>query len=67
MSEPKKEFFEEVNKYTKYKLVERITKNYQYERLDSIDKIEELAEDVMTVLSLCGLKFYGELHKRKKK
>tara|TARA_B100000073_G_scaffold315722_1_gene291849 strand:+ start:43 stop:255 length:213 start_codon:yes stop_codon:yes gene_type:complete len=65
MSEGKKKFFDNVNKYTKYKLVERITKNYSYETLDSVDKIEELADDVMTVLSICGLKFYGELHNRR--
>ena len=66
MSKGKEKFFEEVNNYTKYKLVERITKNYNNETLDSLDKVEELVDDVLTVLSICGLKFYGELHNRRK-
>ena len=65
MSKGREKFFEEVNNYTKYKLVERITKNHKNKTLDSLDKVEELAEDVMTVLSICGLKFYGELHNRR--
>ena len=67
MSDGINKFYDEVNKYTKYKIVERITKNHKFETLDSLEKIEKLTEDIMAVMSLCGLKFYGELKRKSKK
>ena len=53
--------YEEVGNYTKYKLVERLIDKHKDTTLDSLDKIETLADDVMNVLSVCVLKYYQEL------
>ena len=51
-------FFEEVNNYTKYKLIEMLIEKHQDKSLDNLNAIEDVAEDILDVLTLCGLKFY---------
>jgi hypothetical protein len=59
-------FYEEVNNYTKYKVVEMLIEKHK-DKLKDIVTIEEVAEDVLTTLSICGLKFYGDIKHRSNK
>ena len=55
--------YEDVHNYTKFKLVEmlidRLNKNKI--KLNDLNSIEDLADDVLKVLSVAGLKFHNEL------
>ena len=51
---------EEIHNYTKYKVVETLIKKHQEgNTLNSIDEIEDVAEDVLNILGLVGAKFYA--------
>ena len=51
---------EEIHRYTKYKVVEvLINKHQEGNTLSSIDEVEEVAEDVLTILGLVGAKYYA--------
>ena len=64
-SDDKKEnkLYEDVHNYTKYKLVEmlidRLNKNKL--NLDNLNAIEDLADDVLEILAICGLKYYSQM------
>ena len=62
MSEDKK-LYEDVHNYTKYKLVEMLINRMNGGRVkvDDINSIEDLADDVLKVLSIAGLKYYSQL------
>tara|TARA_Y100001963_G_C6618884_1_gene370740 strand:+ start:187 stop:393 length:207 start_codon:yes stop_codon:yes gene_type:complete len=55
--------YKEVHNYTKYKLVEMLIKrlNDGRTKADDMNSIEDLADDVLKVLSICGMKYYQEL------
>ena len=53
--------YESVGNYTKYKLVEMLIEKHKDKKMDNLNQIEKLADDVMNVLSVCGLKYYQEL------
>ena len=55
--------YEDVHAYTKYKLVEMLINRFQEDKtkLDNLNAIEDLADDVLKVLSIAGLKYYNEL------
>ena len=55
--------YEDVHNYTKYKLVEMLINRFQEDKikLDNLNSIEDLADDVLKVLSIAGLKFHNEL------
>ena len=55
--------YDDVHNYTKYKLVEMLIKRLQDDRLniDNLNAIEDVADDVLGVISMCGLKFHQEL------
>ena len=55
--------YEDVHNYTKYKLVEMLINRFNDDRikLDNLNAIEDLADDVLQVLSICGLKYHNEL------
>ena len=53
--------YESVGNYTKYKLVSMIIDKYKDKKMDNMNQIEQLADDVMNTLSICGLKYYQEL------
>ena len=55
------DLYETVNNYTKYKLVEMLIEKHKDKKMDNLNQIEKLADDVMNVLSVCGLKYYQEL------
>jgi len=57
--------YESVNNYTKYKLVEMLINKHKEDKLNNlnnINAIEDLAESVLNVLHLCGMKYYQELN-----
>lgn len=60
----KEKFFEEVNNYTKYKLIDMLIEKHLDKKLKSLNAIEDLADDVLDVLTMCGLKFYGNMKKK---
>ena len=55
------DLYESVNNYTKYKLVEMLIDKHLDKKLKSMNAIEQLADDVINTLSVCGLKYYQEL------
>ena len=56
------QLFKDVHNYTKYILVEMLINNHQ-SKLKNLNHIEQIADDVMDVLAICGLKYEGELKK----
>ena len=61
--EENEKLFTDVNNYTKYKLVEMLIKRMNDGKLnlDNMNAIEDVADDVLKVLAIAGMKFYGEL------
>ena len=53
--------YESVGNYTKYKLVSMLIDKYKDKKMDNLNQIEQLADDVMNVLSVCGMKYYQQL------
>ena len=55
--------YEDVHNYTKYKLVEMLIYRLQEDKIkfDNLNSIEDLADDVLKVLSISGMKYYNEL------
>ena len=55
--------YEDVHNYTKYKLVEMLLKrlNDGRTKMDDLNSIEDLADDVLKTLAICGLKYHNEL------
>ena len=52
---------EQIHRYTKYKVVEVLIKKHQEgNTLSSLDEVEEVADDVLTILGLVGAKFYAK-------
>ena len=62
MSEEKK-IYKDVHNYTKFKLVEMLINrlNDGRTKMDDMNSIENLADDVIRVLTIAGLKFHQEL------
>ena len=62
MSEDK-QLFESVHNYTKFKLVEMLINrlNNGRTKVDDLNSIEDLADDVLKTLAISGMKFYQEL------
>ena len=42
-----KKVFKDVNNYTKYKLVQMLIEKYKDKKIDNINLIEEMAEDIL--------------------
>jgi len=52
---------EQIHNFTKYKVVEvLINKHNDGNTLSSLDEVEDVAEDVLTILGLVGAKFYAK-------
>ena len=62
MSEDKK-IFKDVHNYTKFKLVEMLIErlNNGKTKMDDLNSIEDLADEVLQTLAISGMKFYQEL------
>ena len=56
-----KKVFKDVNNYTKYKLVMMLIEKYKDKKIDNINLIEKMAEDILKVLAVAGMKYYNEL------
>ena len=56
--------YEDVHNYTKFKLVEMLIDRLNNDKttFDNLNSIEDLADDVLKVLSIAGLKFHNELN-----
>ena len=55
--------YKDVHNYTKFKLVEMLINrlNDGRTKVDDLNSIEELADDVLKVLVVAGMKYYQEL------
>ena len=55
--------YEDVHNYTKFKLVEMLINRMNDGKLnlDNLNSIEDVADDVLKVLSVAGMKYYNEL------
>ena len=52
---------EEIHRYTKYKVVETLIKKHnEGNTLSDLDEVEDVAEDVLTMLGLVGAKYYAK-------
>ena len=58
-----KKIFKDVNNYTKYKLVQMLIEKYKDKKIDNINFIEELSDDILKVLAVAGMKYYSELRR----
>ena len=58
-----KKVFNDVHNYTKFKLVEMLINrlNDGRTKVDDMNSIEDLADDVLKVLAVAGMKYYQEL------
>ena len=57
----KEHMLEEIHNYTKFKLVEMLIEKHKDSKLDNLNAIEQLSDDVLDILALCGLKYHQEL------
>ena len=55
--------YTDVHNYTKFKLVEMLIErlNNGKTKVDDLNSIEDLADDVLKVLAISGMKYYQEL------
>ena len=55
--------YEDVHNYTKYKIIEMLIDRLNKNRikLDDLNSIEDLADDVLKILAICGLKYHNDL------
>ena len=52
---------EQIHNYTKYKVVETLIKKHQEgNTLSSLTEVEDIAEDVLDVLTIVGMKYYAK-------
>ena len=60
------QIYESVHNYTKYKLVQLLIKRMNEGRLnlDNLNAIEDVADDVLKTLAICGMKFHTELRSK---
>ena len=61
----REKLYEDIHNYTRFKLVEMLIEKHKDSKLDNLNAIEQLSDNVLDTLALCGLKFYGELKNRK--
>ena len=52
--------YESIGNYTKFKLVEMMINKHKG-TFKNLNHMEDVCDDVMNVLSLCGLKYHQEL------
>ena len=57
----REKLYNDIHNYTKFKLVEMLIEKHLDKKLKSMNAIEQLSDDVLDTLSLCGLKFYGKM------
>ncbi len=52
--------YERVSNYTKYKLVEMLIEKHK-DKFKNLNQVEELADEILQVLAISGLKHYNDL------
>ena len=59
----KDKLYDSVHNYTKFKLVEMLIHrlNDGRTKIDDMNSMESLADDILRVLSIAGMKYYQEL------
>ena len=56
---------EKIHNYTKFKVTEAlINKHNEGNTLSSLKEVEDVTEEVLKVLAICGLKFYRRGNKK---
>ena len=55
-SEEERKYLERLHQYTKFKLVEMLIDRYKDKKIQNLNVMEELAEDVLEVLNKVGNK-----------
>ena len=55
----KEHILEQIHNYTKFKIVEMLIKKHK-DRFEDMETIEDVSEDILDILPLCGLKFYNK-------
>ena len=55
----KEHILEQIHNYTKFKIVEMLIKKHK-DRFEDMETIEDVSEDILDILTLCGLKFYNK-------
>ena len=62
-NEDNDKLYSDVHNYTKFKLVEMLIErlNNGKTKVDDLNSIEDLADDVLKTLAISGMKFYQEL------
>ena len=61
----REKLYEDIHNYTRFKLVEMLIEKHKDSKLDNLNAIEQLSENVLDTLALCGLKFYSKGMKKK--
>ena len=51
--------YEEIHNYTKFKLVEMLIEKHKG-KFNGLNDIEQFSDEVLDILTLCGLKFYSK-------
>ena len=59
-------FYEGVHNYTKYKLIEMLIEKHKDCNLSNLNKIEEITDDILRILAICGLKYFSQLKNKKR-
>ena len=59
----KEKLYEDIHNYTKYKLVEMLIEKHKG-KFNNLNDIEKFSDDVIDILTLCGLKFYSKGKKK---
>ena len=54
------QLFKDVHNYTKYKLIEMLINKHQ-SKFKNLNDIEQVVDDMMDTLAVCGLKYHNEL------
>ena len=52
--------FKDVHNYTKYKLIEMLINKHQ-SKFKNLNDMEQVVDNVMDVLGLCGMKYHNDL------
>jgi len=63
MDKKESKLYDDVHNYTKFKLVEMLINRLNDGRLnlDNLNAIEDVADDVLKTLAICGMKYYQDL------
>ena len=54
------QLFKDVHNYTKYKLIEMLINKHQ-SKFKNLNDIEQVVDDMMDTLAVCGLKYHNDL------